>query len=139
MLVFDTSAYINGQRDHLPPVTFPSVWELIGRALADGRIVLTREVYRELTVYDDDLAAWINVHQAAVVEPTEEVQRDAGRILAEFPGSGARNAADPFIVAEALVRRLAVVTYEGRTFSGVPHARWHRSMPGVCQHFGVDC
>jgi hypothetical protein len=139
VLVFDTSAYINGQRDHLPLVTFPSVWRLIEEAIDDQRVILPREAYRELTAQDDDLAAWIKVHAAAVVEPSQDVQREAGRLLAEFPNPGVRNGADPFIVAEARIRGYTVTTYEGRTFSGVPTRRWERTMPGVCQRFGVPC
>jgi hypothetical protein len=139
VLVFDTSAYINGQRDHLPLPTFPSVWKLIEEAIDDGRIVLPREVFRELTAQDDTLAAWIHVHASAAVTPSEEVQLDAGRIGNEFPAPGIRNGADPFIVAEARARRFTVVTYEGRSFSGVPTRRWARTMPGICQRFGVHC
>ncbi len=38
MLVFDTSAFLNGRNDHYPPATFPSVWQLVVDALTDGRI-----------------------------------------------------------------------------------------------------
>jgi hypothetical protein len=96
-------------------------------------------VYRELTAKDDDVAAWIKQRAHAVVEPSEEVQRQAGEIMAHFPQPGVRNAGDPFIVAEARIRAFTVTTYEGRSFSGVPTARWSRSMPGVCHHFSVAC
>ncbi len=139
MFVFDTSAYINGQRDHLPIATFPTVWQLVADSIDRGDVVLPREVYRELTGTDDDLATWIKQRAAAVAEPSAEVQREAGQILQAFPNIGVRNAADPFIVAEAKLRMITVTTYEGRSFSGVPHARWHRSMPGVCEHFHVAC
>lgn len=139
MLVFDTSAYINGQRDHLPPTTFPSVWALVGAAISDGRILVPREVYRELTTKDDTLASWIKAFASSVAEPTEDVQRRVGEIMGHFPQPGVRNAADPFILAEAQVRDFTVVTYEGRSFSGVPTARWARSMPGVCAHFEIPC
>jgi len=45
------------------------------------------------------------------------------------------------LIAEARVRDLTVVTYEGRTFSGAPTSeqRWSRSMPGICLRLGVDC
>lgn len=43
------------------------------------------------------------------------------------------------MIAEAQARGWAVVTYEGQTFSGVPTTRWHRSMPGICQHYEVAC
>ncbi len=138
MFVNDTGAYINGQRDHLPPSTFPSVWDAVGAAIVDSRIILPREVYRETTEQDDDIAKWMKTYAGYVVEPTEEVQKLAGRYLVQFP-PGTRNAADPFVLAEAKVRGLTVVTYEGRSFSGVPTRRWHRSMPGVCQHLGIPC
>ncbi len=73
------------------------------------------------------------------MEPTEAVQREAGRIEDAFPNPGNRSSADPWIIAEALIGGHTVVTYEGRTFSGVPHRRWARSMPGICQHFSVAC
>lgn len=141
MLVLDTSAYINGQRDHLPRATFPSVWHLVGDAITDGRIVLPREVFRELTEKDDDIAEWISSHSQSAVEPSEETQRRAGEVLSQFAQAEGRNAAEPFVLAEADLQGFTVVTYEGRTFSGVPTAptRWHRSMPGVCQHFGIPC
>ncbi|HJQ83056.1 MAG TPA: DUF4411 family protein [Candidatus Binatia bacterium] len=142
MFVFDSSAYINGWRDHLPPSTFPSVWALIDSCFEDGRVVSPREVYNELTRKDDDVAAWAKDRLHGFVEPTQEVMRAAGAIFEhELPASGERDAADPWVIAEARVRRLAVVTYEGRTFSGVPTSerRWATSMPGICLRLGVGC
>src|SRR6266567_6311910 len=62
-------------------------------------------------------------------------------IYATFPNPGIRDAADPWVIAEAKIRGLAVVTYEGRTFSGVPTSerRWAKSMPGICRRLGVGC
>ena len=139
MLVLDTSAYLNGRKDHYPPATFPSVWALIEAGMQDGRIVPPREVYRELVAKDDDVATWVRTINGYFIDPDETVQRAAGVIYGMFPGAGRRDGADPFVVAEAQIRGFTVVTYEGRTFSGVPTTRWHRSMPGICQHVGVPC
>jgi hypothetical protein len=141
VLVLDTSAYMNGRRDHFMPSILPTVWVLVGEAIEDGRIVLPREVYRELRAQDDDLASWINGYSDQVAEPSEEVQRLAGQFASEFPRPGIRNGADPWILAEAQLRGFTVVTYEGRSFAGIPFAaaRWARSMPGVCQRFGIPC
>ncbi|HTZ87124.1 MAG TPA: DUF4411 family protein [Solirubrobacteraceae bacterium] len=139
MLVLDTSAYLNGRKDHYPPATFPSVWELIANAMHDGRIVPPREVYRELTKKDDQIAAWTQSLAGLFVDPDADTQRAAGAIYGLFPGAGRRDGADPFVIAEAQVRQFTVVTYEGRAFSGVPTKRWHRSMPGICAHVGVPC
>ena len=142
MFVFDTSAYINGWRDHYPPQTFPGVWSLVEEALVDGRVVSPREVYNERVRKDDDVAAWAKERLQGFVEPTPDVMRAAGVIFErELPNSGDRDAADPWVIAEARLRKLTVVTYEGRTFSGVPTSerRWARSMPGICRRLGVGC
>lgn len=137
MFCSDTSLYLNGWRYHYPPATFPGVWERIEEALKDGRIVAPREVFNELVEMDDDVTAWAKPMKAHFVEPSEPVQRRAGVIESMFPKPGIRNKADPWVIAEAEARGLTVVTYEGSSFSGVPTKNWHRSMPGVCQHFGV--
>ena len=139
MFVFDTSAYMNGRRDHFRPSFVPTLWTVVEQAIDDGRIILPREVYRELTVYDDDLAEWIRKRSGVVVEPSEQVQRRAGIFQQQFPNSAVRNKADPFILAEAEHRGFTVVTYEGTSFRGVPTANWARTMPGVCKRFGIAC
>lgn len=139
MFVFDTSAYLNGWHDHLPPATFGSVWTFIAAEMEAGRIVAPREVLAEMLKKDDEVAAWARERAEVFVEPTETVQRRAGEIYSLFPNPGLRDQADPFVIAEAEERGLVVVTYEGRSFSGVPTRRWDRQMPGVCKRLGVGC
>lgn len=139
MFVFDTSAYINGQHNHFFSSMLPSVWTLVGEAIEDGRILVPREVFRELTNFDDDLAAWIAVRERFVVDPSKLVQQRAGAIESQFPKPGIRNGADPFILAEAETRGFTVVTYEGQDFSGVPTKKWAQKMPGVCHRFDIAC
>jgi hypothetical protein len=139
MQAFDTTAFINGRRDHYPPSTFPGVWDFIAAAMEDGRIVAVREVYRELVAKDDEIAEWVKDRSELFIDPTEEVQRAVGAVYALFPNPGRRDGADPFVIAQAQISNLAVVTYEGRTFSGVPTRHWERSMPGICRHVGVPC
>lgn len=140
MLVLDTSAYINGRKDHYPPDTFPSVWTLIADAMRDGRIFCPREVYRELA-NEAEAAEWIRTQDLSglFVDPDEQTQRVVGPIYSMFPAPGRRDGADPFIIAEAKARGFTVVTYEGRSFNGVPHKRWFRSMPGICARVDVPC
>src|SRR5665647_184787 len=110
MFVLDTSAYINGRKDHYPPKTFPSVWELIATAMRDGRIFCPREVYRELT-NEDEAAEWVRTQDLSglFVDPNAEVQRLVGEIYSMFPAPGRRDGADPFIIAEAKARGFTVV------------------------------
>lgn len=139
MLVFDTSAFINGRRDHYPAETFPSIWEFVALAMRDGRIVAPWEVLNELKAKDDETCAWAKERSECFVAPSADVQRLAGEILGMLPNPGVRDGADPFVVAEARTRGFTVVTYEGRSFSGVATKNWARRMPGICQHFGVEC
>jgi hypothetical protein len=139
MFVFDTSAFLNGWHDHLPPSTFGSVWTFIAEAMTDGRIIAPREVLTELQAKDDDVSAWARERSAAFVEASEDVQHRAGEIYERLPNPNLRDQADPFVIAEAEARSFAVVTYEGRTFSGVPTTKWWRQMPGICQELDVAC
>ena len=131
MFVFDTSAYINAWRDHYPPETFPSVWALIERAFGDQRVISPREVYNELTRKDDEVSDWAKERVGGFVEPSADAQREAGAIYGTLPNPGERDSADPWVVAEARVRGLTVVTYEGldlrwcaNTKVGSPDARY---------------
>lgn len=140
MFVFDTSAFINGRRDHFFPDMVASAWNLVEDAIDEGRVIVVREVYRELDVIDDDTSELIRRHSGAIVEPSEAVQRRAGELANEFPAHHSRHAADPFILAEAEARRFTVVTYEGVTYAGIATSKgWHKSMPGVCARFGISC
>jgi hypothetical protein len=106
------------------------VWAAVGNTIVDGRIVLPLQVYRETTEQDEE-DAWMKACEVHAVDPTEEVQKLAGKYIAQFP-RGTRYAAGPFVLAGAQVRGFSVVTYEGRSFSGVPTRWWRRSMPGIC-------
>lgn len=139
MFVFDTSAFINGWRDHYPPATFPGVWGLIAAGLEDGRIVAPREVFREIERMDDEVFEWARARSDRFVDPTIGVQGEVGAIYAQFPKPGVRDAADPWVIAEARVRNFIVVTYEGRAFSGEALPSTARKMPGICAHFGIPC
>jgi hypothetical protein len=140
MFVFDTSAFLNGWRDHLPPTTFSTVWKFIDGCLDDGRVIGPRQVYVEIIKKDDEVAKWAKERQAKFVDPDPAIQGVAGDLWARlYAANPQRNQADPWVIAEAKVRGISVVTYEGRSFSGVPTKNWHRSMPGICQHEGVPC
>ena len=139
LFVFDTSAYINGWRDHYPQPTFPGVWRFIEESIGSGHIISPREVFNEIKEKDDDIYKWARKRVESFVDPIPEVQGMVDGIYSSFRNPTVRNKADPWVIAEAKARLLTVVTYEGRTFSGVPTKRWDRSMPGICQYHTVPC
>jgi hypothetical protein len=139
VLVFDTSAYINGRKHHLPIETFPGPWDFIGQCMEDRRIVSPLVVLTELESVDDEIYRWALERQEAFLEPSPAVQKAAGEIQAQLPPSKTRGLADPWVIAQAQLLGFAVVTYEGQTFAGVPTKNWSRSMPGMCKKLGVEC
>jgi hypothetical protein len=139
VFVFDTSAFINGSRHHYFLDTMPGVWTLVEAAIEDGRVVIPREVYRELLAQDDEITALVRRHEEAIAEPSERVQRRAGELQGMFPKPGLRDLADPFIMAEAESRGFAVVTYEGITFAGEPAKKADDKLPALCEQVGIAC
>lgn len=139
MFVFDSSAFINGSRHHYHLDTMPSVWRLVEDGIDDARVIVPREVYREILDQEDEISDLLKRHESAVVEPSKEVQGRAGQLQGEFPKPGLRDKADPFVMAEAEGRSMAVVTYEGITFTGAPARGADKKMPAICKRLGIDC
>jgi hypothetical protein len=134
---FDTSALLNGRRDLFPPDTFPSLWERVEGAIADGSIRCVDEVGRELAKREDAICAWAKDQPGLFVPLDEEVQRHTGAVLLDHPRlmgkGGGRNAADPFVIALAMAQGGAVVTEERRRTIESPR------IPDVCAAIGVRC
>ena len=131
--VFDSGAFINGAQHHYFLDTMAPVWGLVETSIDDGRIVVPREVYREVRAQEDAISDLVHRHDAVVVEPSEQVQILAGEYQAKYFKTGLRDRADPFVMAEAKLRSATVVTYEGITFSGKPARGAERKLPGLCR------
>lgn len=139
MFVFDTSAFINGSRHHYFIETMRPVWDLVEQSIDDGRVVIPREVYRELLEQDDPISALAKRHKESVVDPSQAVQLRAGLFQQEFASSALRDRADPFVMAEAEDRHFVAVTYEGITFAGTPARGAERKLPAICARYGIGC
>jgi|SRR5665648_232556 len=133
---FDTSSLLNGQRDLLPPLTFPTVWGNIEGMIADGSIRSIDLVRDELAGREDAVHAWAVAQHDLFVPLTEDVQLAVREVLAEHQrilgiGSG-RSGADPFVIALARVYGATVVTEE------IPSRNLTKpKIPDVCQAMGV--
>jgi hypothetical protein len=139
VFVFDSSAFINGSRHHYHLDTMPSVWRLVEDAIDDGRVIVPREVYREVLDQEDAISKLLKGHEGVVADPSRQVQKRAGQLQGEFPKPGLRDKADPFVMAEAESRNNTVVTYEGITFTGAPARGADKKMPAICKRLGIRC
>lgn len=135
---FDTSAFINGHRDLLPPATFPSVWQRVEGMIAGGAIRAVDEVERELAKREGDAVhKWARDQADLFVDLDEDIQTATSWVLSSHPrllGNGkGRNGADPFVIGLALARDGVVVTEETQGSLAKP------KIPTVCEAMNVRC
>ena len=133
---FDTSAILNGRRDLFRPTVFHTLWAQIEDAIAAGQIRSVDEVQRELARRDDDAREWADAQGDLFVPLELPIQQSATQILnlhRRLVGQGGRrSAADPFVIALAMVNNGTVVTEENATGNmNRPH------IPDVCSDLGV--
>ena len=135
---FDSSSFINGRRDLLPPTILPTLWDRISDEIAAGSVRAIDAVSDEVRARDDEVAAWIR-GQTHLFEPLSiDVQQSVRLVMREHPklvniGSG-RSGADPFVIALAHARGATVVSEE--TASNRPD---RPRIPDVCKALGVPC
>lgn len=133
---FDTSSFLNGRRDLLPPTIFPTLWDKVEMMIDSGEIRSVDLVRDELSVRADDVHEWVKAQVGLFVPLTREIQLAVRDVLAQHQriigvGSG-RSGADPFVIALARVHDCAVVTEEtlSRKLS-------KPKIPDVCDAMGI--
>lgn len=136
--VFDTGPFI-ALFTNFYPSTFVTLWRHFDALVAEGEIVSTREVLREIEDQDDELRAWARNHKAIFTTPGAEEGAFVARIysVVHFQANieqrklimGGKNA-DPFVIAKATVAGGSVVTMERHK----PNAA---RIPNICEHFDV--
>jgi hypothetical protein len=133
---FDTSSLLNGQRDLLPPKTFPTLWDNIEEMIRSGTIRCVDLVSEELSAREDDVHRWAKSQSDLFLPLTHDVQREVREVLAEHPKlvgiSNGRSGADPFVIALARAYDGVVVTEETLSRSAKKP-----KIPDVCEAMGV--
>ena len=130
---FDTSALIDGIERFYPLANFPALWDRIDSLIAEGRLRVSEEAWKEALAADMPLKEWCTAEgsdRERCVYPTDSgVATVAGAIVAQFPkwaGQGKKNSADPFVVAVGEVNDFMVVSGETNGGPGNP------KIPYVC-------
>lgn len=131
----DTSALLNAWWRNYPPKVFESVWEGIDALIKGGRFLAPDEVLRELAKQDDELHNWVRERSVMFVPLAPALQKRAKSVIDKFPSlvntkAVMGGAADPFVIALALERKLIVVTEEK------PRPKRPR-IPDVCNGIGI--
>jgi len=112
----DTSFLINGWNKRYRIDVFPTIWTKIEENLGERAICSCQEVYDEIQIQRDELAAWAKKHRAHFHNPSAETLKQLSRVMAQFPNfaapGGSTNGADPLVIAQAIVLGAVVVTDE---------------------------
>jgi hypothetical protein len=139
LFALDTSLFLNGWTKFYVPTVFPAVWSAIEHALREGAATACWDVYDEIRHKEDEIAKWAKERQEFFQPPSEQCLLKLREVMAEFPAyvraGGAKNKADPMIVAHAIVTDTTVVTFEQ------PQPIWNPKrapkLPFACDRFGV--
>ncbi len=134
----DTSGLLDGWVRYYPPDVFPTVWARMEQLVANGDLIATEEVLRELEGKDDDVHKWAKACEAMFAPVDAQIQVEVSGIMQQFPGlvdaQRNRSRADPFVIGLARIGGHTVVT--GEKPSGRPQKP---NIPDVCTAIGVPC
>lgn len=136
---FDSSVLMVGWRLHYPPSSFRPLWDKLAALIKDGRIIVPKEVEKEILAGDDDLKAWFKLNDNCVQPYTAEQIMVVSKIVNKYPKVSQYHKdrsrhADPFIVALAKAEGAVVVTYEGPNGNSA-----NPSITTLCEEEGIEC
>ncbi len=134
----DTSSLVNSWNRLYQIDMIPSIWDHMEAVLAEGRAVVTQQVYEEIEKKDDALFAWCKERKALFTAIDEvHIELLAG-LMERYPriaaaGAG-RNFADPWVVslAQCYDPACCVVTEEGTSRN--PNSP---KIPFICNQEGL--
>lgn len=124
----------------------PELWSHIEKLIAEKRIIASKEVFDELERHASaELLSWLKKNKEMFVFDRKQVD-SAQSLINDFYSTYKRgykpeigDAADPFVVATAVVHKAVVFTQE--TTQG-PHEPSETNCPKittVCKHYGIEC
>jgi len=119
MYCIDTSALIAAWDERYPIDHFPAFWKAMDGIIAAGRLVAPVPVLKETEKKSDELHAWLKERDGMFVELNDAIQLRVRAILAKYErlvmAMKHRTAADSFVIALALERKLTIVSEERPT------------------------
>lgn len=130
----DSNALIEPWNKHYHPDILPGYWSRLDALAKDGNAFCTWEVRLELERQNDDLWLWAKERPYLFRHETREVLVTLRRVLQVCPraiGQGkGKNAADPLVIAHAMVEDAVVVTREESSSKKF-------KIPDICKELGV--
>lgn len=137
----DANVLIQAWQKYYAPDLCPDYWDNLILLGQEGRIIVPKVVYDEITRTEDDLSSWVKESKIPIRPITESVTKALQKIYNANPShkflvdnTKARSLADPWIIAHALDENLIVVTKEEK----VTQLNSRKiKIPNVCDNMGV--
>jgi hypothetical protein len=119
-----------------PSDLFPDIWSKLDDMARAGRIVLAREVRREITTKADSAAAWVRKNDEFIGDSDDSATfsqaQATPQLSAVIETDGTHPAGDAFVISLAIRIGAVVVTDETRE-------KGSRKIPKLCDRLGVRC
>ena len=142
--VIDSCSLIDLNK-YSPIDVFPSLWEKLSSLINQGFLVAPKEVFKEITERDDELAKWAKRQARLFIEPTENHVKIVREILEKHNSmvdADRKNDADSWVVALAvdlknspqrqiIPVKIVVVTEEKIKGNQI-------KIPLVCQEYDIE-
>lgn len=146
--VIDTSSLIE-LNIRYPIDVFPSLWKSMEGLIAKGLLISPKEVFKEISVKDDDLKRWVVKQKKLFKELNENQIKIVKEILKKYPPLAHLDnefpAADAFVIALAVelgdnLQRTLVPTIKGKIIVTEEELRGNQiRIPFVSQKYNIDC
>jgi uncharacterized protein DUF4411 len=132
----DSGVFINSWTKHYPPEVFPAVWDHLDKLCQAGTVFVPDEVAKEVAAGDDGASKWLKARKKVIVKPNENIILQMQQIVSLYPRLTAegsrRSAADPWVIAFALIKHAILVTEEQ------PSGNVNKpKIPDVCLHIDL--
>lgn len=123
-------------RERYPPDLFPDVWSKLTEMALAGRVVVPREVKREIQKKSDQASSWLRENDGYLGDPDENA---TFLVASQTPGlgelidlDGTDPQGDAFVVAAA--KRLGLTAVSDETRKGGA-----KKIPKLCERLDVRC
>ena len=134
----DANILINMERVYAREF-FASLWDSMEVTAKNGDICLCEVAQNELNRGNDGLVSWAKSIPGFVRKTTDAELSIVAQIAIAHPQwvQGQKNYGDPFIIAQAKVFNMVVVTEETRKGTGADDK--NQKIPNIADEWGVTC
>lgn len=149
--LLDTSCFIDSKNQFYPFDFAPSFWKQLSQFIQDGSILIHEAVYAELVKGDDELKDWANKNISSYKISGSDLKSMLAlrQVLDHVAECGYYNdaalhkwsneAADPQLIASALVNGAVIVTFEKSKGSrDTARKGSNPKIPDVAKDLGVE-